>query len=90
MNRLTVAALASFALSTSAHAQTAKRAAEVRVSDFTSIIDSGMAMLPKAVGIMSFVLLAMLLWQSFKKWKSMSLTELAAVVIAFAIVAGGR
>lgn len=87
--KFATAALAVLSAITQAHAQT-KRAAEIKVQDFMSLGDAALAFVPKALTVMSFVLLIMLLWKSMKTWKTMQLMELAAVVIAFAVVAGAR
>jgi hypothetical protein len=87
--KLLMATCAVLASTGQALAQT-KRAAEIKVSDVTSLADAALAFIPKLLTLMSAVLLIMLLWKSIKTWKTMSLMELAAVVIAFAIVAGAR
>lgn len=59
---------------------------QVRASDFTGAFDLIMSLVPVGMRIMGFVLLAMLVWNAARKWRSLSITDSAAIVIAFALV----
>lgn len=67
-------------------------ATQVKVADVTSSIDAVLGLVPKVMGIVGFFLLLILLWRAGRaalaKGAGLSIIELAAVVIAFAIVAG--
>lgn len=62
---------------------------QVRASDFTGAFDQIMGLVPVGLKIVGFVILAMLLYRAAKSWKTLSITDMAAIVIAFALV-GGR
>lgn len=67
-------------------------ATQVKVADVTSSIDAVLGLVPKAISILGFLLLLVLLWRAgrsmLSRGQGLSIIELAAVVIAFAVVAG--
>lgn len=56
------------------------------ISDVTGMIDQILALLPNVMRIIGFVLLLMLVIRAAKTYKSLSVTEMATIVIAVAIV----
>lgn len=59
---------------------------QIRSSDVTGAFDSIMNLLPVGMKIIGFVLLLTLIIRAARTYKSMSVTDMAAIVIAFALV----
>lgn len=70
--------------------QARAQAVQVKTADVTSAIDQVLGLLPTAMRIVGFVLLLMLVIKAAKSWRTLGTMELAAIVIAFALVGGGR
>lgn len=63
---------------------------QVKTADVTSAIDQVLGLLPKAMQIVGFLLLLVLVIKAAKSWRSLGIMELCGIVVAFALVGGAR